>query len=191
MASVFWMLNFKPTFSLSSFTFIKRLLSFSLLSVLRMVSSAYLRLLIFLPAILIPAYSSSSLAFHMMYPAYKLNKQSNSSALTYSFPDLTNLSQLGFPCGSAGKEATCNVVDLGLIPGLGWCPGEGKHYPLQYSGLENSVDSPWGRKKVDRTEQLSLSLSRFGTSLLFHAKITRTLKLRQGTKTKAIWSPHK
>ena len=47
---------------------------------------------------------------------------------------------LGFPCGSAGKESACNVGDLGLIPGLGRSPGEGKGYPLQYSGLENSMD---------------------------------------------------
>ena len=45
-----------------------------------------------------------------------------------------------FPCGSAGKESTCNVRDLGLIPGLGRSPGEGKGYPSQYSGLENSMD---------------------------------------------------
>ena len=48
---------------------------------------------------------------------------------------------LDFPCGSAGKESTCNAEDLGLIPGLGRSPGEGKVYPLQYSGLENSMDS--------------------------------------------------
>ena len=46
----------------------------------------------------------------------------------------------GFPCGSAGKESTCNAGDQGSIPGLGRSPGEGKGYPLQYSGLENSVD---------------------------------------------------
>ena len=46
----------------------------------------------------------------------------------------------GIPCGSAGKESTCNVGDLGSIPGLGRSPGEGKGYPLQYSGLENSMD---------------------------------------------------
>ena len=44
-----------------------------------------------------------------------------------------------FPGGSAGKESTCNVGDLCLIPGLGRCPGEGKGYQLQYSGLENSM----------------------------------------------------
>ena len=47
---------------------------------------------------------------------------------------------LGFPCDSAGKESTCNVGDLGSIPGLGRSPGEGKGYPLQYSGLEKSMD---------------------------------------------------
>ena len=46
----------------------------------------------------------------------------------------------GFPGGSAGKESACNVGDLGLTPGLGRSPVEAKGYPLQYSGLENSVD---------------------------------------------------
>ena len=46
----------------------------------------------------------------------------------------------GFPGGSAGKESTCNVGDLDLIPGLGRSPGEGNGYPLLYSGLENSMD---------------------------------------------------
>ena len=46
----------------------------------------------------------------------------------------------GFPCGSAGKESPCNAGDLGLNPGLGRSPEEGKGYPLQYSGLENSMD---------------------------------------------------
>ena len=48
---------------------------------------------------------------------------------------------LDFPDTSIGKESTCNVGDLGLIPGLGRSPGEGKGYPLQYSGLENSIQS--------------------------------------------------
>ena len=58
---------------------------------------------------------------------------------------------LCFPCGSDGKESTCNAGDLGSIP------GEGKGYPLQDSGLENSMDSPWGCKEPDMTERLSLS----------------------------------
>jgi len=47
---------------------------------------------------------------------------------------------LGSPGSSAGKESACNARDLGLVPGLGRSPGEGKGYPLQYSGLENSMD---------------------------------------------------
>ena len=74
MILVFLMLNFKPAFSLP-FTFIKRLFSFFSLSAIRVVSSEYLRLLLFLLAILIPACVSSNLEFHMMYSAYKLNKQ--------------------------------------------------------------------------------------------------------------------
>ena len=66
---VFLMMSFKPNFSLTSFTFIKRLFSFSSLSAISVVSSAYLKLLIFLPAILIPASDSSNLPFCMMYSA--------------------------------------------------------------------------------------------------------------------------
>ena len=73
----FWMLSFKPAFSLCSFTYIKRLFSSFPLSAIRVVSSAYLRVLIFFSTILIPACASSSLAFCMMYSAYKLNKQGN------------------------------------------------------------------------------------------------------------------
>ena len=47
---------------------------------------------------------------------------------------------MAFPSGSVGKESACNAGDPGLIPGLGRSPGEGKGYPLQYSGLENSMD---------------------------------------------------
>ena len=75
MIFVFWMLSSKANFFILLFTFIKRLFNSSLLSDTRVVSSAYLRLLIFLPAILIPAYTSSSPAFLMMYSAYKLTKQ--------------------------------------------------------------------------------------------------------------------
>ena len=78
MILVFSVLSFKPTFSVSSFTFIKRLFSSSSLSAIRVVSSAYLRLLIFLAEILIPACAPSSPVFLMMYSANKLNKQGNS-----------------------------------------------------------------------------------------------------------------
>ena len=61
---------------------------------------------------------------------------------------------LGFPDSSAGKQSACNVGYLGLIPGWGRSPGEGNGYPLQYSGLENSMDrgvwwateESWGRR---------------------------------------------
>ena len=79
--NIFRMLSFKAAFSLSSFTFIKRLFSSSLLSAITVVSSAYLRLLILLLAILIPVHASSSQAFCMMYSACKLNKQGNNIQL--------------------------------------------------------------------------------------------------------------
>ena len=87
---------------------------------------------------------------------------------------------LDFPCGSAGKESTCNAGDLGSIPGLGRSPGEGKGYPLQYSGLENSMDSPWGCKESDMTERLSLHF----IALKFFYASSSTKILRQLTSRK-------
>ena len=75
MILISWIMSFKAAFSLSSFTFNKKLFSYSSLSAIKVLSSAYLRLLIFLPAILIPACASSSPAFCMMYCVYKLNNQ--------------------------------------------------------------------------------------------------------------------
>ena len=88
MILVFWMLNFKPTFSLSSFTFNKRIFSSSLLSAIRVVSSAYLRLLIFFWQtwfhLMLHSFSP---AFRMRYSAYKLNKQGdNIQPWCTSFP---------------------------------------------------------------------------------------------------------
>ena len=63
---------------------------------------------------------------------------------------------MGFPCDSAGKVSACNAGDLGSIPGLGRSPGEGKGYPLQYSGLQNSMDCiVHGVAESDTTERLS------------------------------------
>ena len=88
--------KFKPDGSLSYFTFIKRLFSSSSVSAMRVVSSPYLKLLIFLPEILIPACASSSWAFHMMYSAYKLYKQGdNIQPLHTPFP---NWNQSVVPC---------------------------------------------------------------------------------------------
>ena len=84
-------MSFKLAFSLSSLTLIKRLFSSSSLSVIRVVSSAYLKLLIFLPVILITAYYSSSTAFHMIYSAYKLNNQGeNIEPCCITFPVLNH-----------------------------------------------------------------------------------------------------
>ena len=70
--------------------------------------------------------------------------------------------KLGFPCNSAGKQSACNVEDVGSICGLGRSPGEGKGCPLQYSGLENSMNYV-SCKKSDTTEWLSYSFSGYST----------------------------
>ena len=64
----------------------------------------------------------------------------------------------GFPDGSDSKESACTAGDLGLIPGLGRAPGEGKSYPLQFWPGESHkiLYSPWGCKELDTTERLSL-----------------------------------
>ena len=66
---------------------------------------------------------------------------------------------LGFPCGSADEESTCNAGDLGLIPGLGRSPGEGKLTDSSiWPGEFHRLYSPWGCEELDTTERLSLSL---------------------------------
>ena len=86
--------------------------------------------------------------FGQMWQTIHLNLLQNHPVAIYNSTDFILLVTLyylyelvySFPCGSAGKESACNAVDLGLIPGLGRSPGEGKGYPLQYSGLENLID---------------------------------------------------
>ena len=93
MIFVYWRLSFKPAFSLSSFTLIKRLFSYSSLSAIKEISYAYMRLLIL--TILIPAYDSLSQTLPMMYSAYKLNNQGDNIQLYHiCFPILN---QLFFP----------------------------------------------------------------------------------------------
>ena len=82
---------------------------------------------------------------------------------------------LGFPGGSDGKESTCNVGDLGLIPWLGRSTGGGHGNPLQYSCLENphcqrSLEgySPWGCKELDMTEQLSTAQHKLYRTYIFY-----------------------
>ena len=137
------MLSFKPTFSFSSFTFLKRLFSSSSLSVIRVVSSAYLRLLIFFPAILIPACASSSKAFHMMYSAYKLNKLGDNTTLTYySFPNLEPVH-----CSISGSNCcflTCNRFLRRQVRWSGF-PNLFKNFPVccdphKSSGIVNKTE---------------------------------------------------
>ena len=71
----------------------------------------------------------------------------------------------GLPCGSSGKESACSAGDLGLVPGLGRSPGEGKGYPLQYAGLENSVDCTVCGITKSRTE---LNDFRFHYAIVTH-----------------------
>ena len=92
------------------------------------------------------AHLSTSAGFLIFLPSlhFPFHLSPSSSTLCGRFKHLflrESLSvALGFPCGSASKESTCNAGDLDSIPGLGRSPGVGKGYPLQYSGLENSMD---------------------------------------------------
>ena len=70
---------------------------------------------------------------HIQYPVINHNRKNIKKECLHEY-------NWGFPDSSTGKELTCNAGDPGLIPGLGRSPGEGKGYPLQYSGLENSMD---------------------------------------------------
>ena len=131
MILVFWMLSFKPTFSLSSFTFIKKLFSSSL-SAIRVVSFAYLRLLIILLAILIPACASFSLAFHVMYSAYKLNKQGDNiqpwytpfpiwNQFVFAYPVLTVVSWPAYMFLRRQVRWSGTPISWRILHSLFWC----------------------------------------------------------------------
>ena len=111
---VFWMLSFKSAFSLSSFTLIKRLFSSSLLSAIRVISSAYLRLLIFLLAILIPVCESSSPTFHKMYSANKLSKQSDNIQLWHTLSHFWTILCFGY-CKQCCCEHSLACIFLNYI----------------------------------------------------------------------------
>ena len=121
MILVFWMLSFKPASSLSSFTLIKRLFinSSSLLSAIRVVSSAYLRLFIFLLAILIPACDSSNLVLRIMYSAYKLNKQSDNTQPYHTPFPILNYCSMSVPClvltGCSMSGSKCSSLTYTLV----------------------------------------------------------------------------
>ena len=87
----------------------------------------------------------------------------------------------GFPCGLAGKESACNAGDLGLISGLGRCPREKKGYPLQYSGLENSMDCIVHVVVKNQTQLSDLQFSRSLKSIIERLNYIWNL-LHQGNK---------
>ena len=120
MILVFWMLSFKPAFSLSSLSLIKRLLNSSLLN--RVISFGYLRLLIFLPAVLIPARDSSSLTFHMMYTAYKSNKQGDNIQ----------------PCCTPFPTLNQSVVPCKVLTVASWPTYRFFRSQVRWSGIPNS-----------------------------------------------------
>ena len=84
-------------------------------------------------------------------------------------------------CGSAGKESACNEGDLGLIPGFGWFPGDGKGYPLQYSGPENFMDCI-----VHGIAKIQTWLSDFHFHFTFH-KINIFLKMCKNKNAPTNW----
>ena len=82
----------------------------------------------------------------------------------------------GFPGGSNGKEPACNVGDLSLIPGLVRFPGEGNGYPLQYSGLENSMDRGAWQATFHGVTKRWILLSNFH----FQGEVKKKYKIKQG-----------
>ena len=138
MIFIFWMLSFKPTFSVSSFTFIKRLFSSSSLSAIRVVSSAYLRLLIFLLEVLISACASSSPAFLTMYSAYKSNEQGD-NIQPWRTP---------FPIGNQ-SVVPCLVLTVASWPAYRHGSAAKRSYPsskVRGSGREE-LPHVWGKEQ--------------------------------------------
>ena len=149
MISGFWVLSFKPTFSLSTFTFIKRLFSSLSLSAKRLVSSEYLRLLRFLQAVLkcfILCFIQPSILHDVL--CKKLNKHGDHiQPWCTPFP-IWNQSVVPCPVltascspgGSEVKACASSAGDPGSFPGLGRSSREGNGNPLQYSCLDNPMD---------------------------------------------------
>jgi len=162
MILVFWMLSFKPTFSLSSFTFIKRLFSSYSLSAIRVGLSAYLRLLIFLPEILIPACVSSSPAFLMMYSAYKLNKQGD-NIQPWCTP---------FPIWNQ-SVVPCPVLTVASWPAYKFLKRQ-----IRWSGIPISFrifhSLLWSTPELIYTTQSSLSVGTVNVSVLYRQKVEKS-----------------
>ena len=151
---VFWILSFKPDFLLSSFTLIKRLITSSSLSAIRKVSFTCVRLLIFLPEILIPTCDSSSWAFCMMsYPEYQLNSRWQYTALSYSFP---NFEPVNYPTSGSNWFFLTKKVQIlkalkmsskWIFPSPHfWKPASSSNYlrSCQYFSPWQGCDPCWG-----------------------------------------------
>ena len=143
MILVFWKLSFKPTFSHFPFTFIKRLFS-SLLSAVSVVSSPYLRLLIFLLSMLVPACASSSSSWICdLFLLLWLVSGCFCFWFFIRFICVCLFVCWGFPGGAVVRNLPANAGDAGdssLIPGSGRSPKVGNGNPLQCSCIENSMD---------------------------------------------------
>ena len=96
---------------------------------------------------------------------------------------------MGFPGGSAGKESACNAEDLGLIPGLGRSPGEGKGYPLQYSGLEDSMDYVFNSDDHYIYYRGQESLRRVGVAIIINKRVQNAV-LEYNLKNDRMISVH-
>ena len=94
----------------------------------------------------------------------------------------------GFPDSSLGKESTCNAGGPGSIPGLGRCPGEGKGYPLQYSGLENSMDCIVDGVAKSWTQLSNLHLNSAIHAIYFFNIIVCQAPLSMGFSRQEYWS---
>ena len=176
------MLTFKPAFSLS-FSFIKRLFSSSSLSAIKVVSSTCLRLLILLPAILIPAFKSSSLAFCLMYSAYKLNKQSDNILL---WPmDSMVACQAPLSTGFSRKEYWSGFP----FPSPGIFPTQGSNLGLLHCRQSVYQQSYEGNLTI---YSLALLLCQFWTSPLFHLQFCCFLSCIQVSQEawKMVWYSH-
>ena len=126
MILVFLILSFKPAFTLSFLYIIERFFISSSLSPIRVISSAYLRLLIFCPAILIPACNSSSLAFHITCYACKLNKQGDNKQ----------------PCHSPFSILNQSVVPYKVLTVDSWNAHRFHRRQIRWSGIPISKSFP-------------------------------------------------
>ena len=101
-------------------------------------------------------------------PSMGFSRQEYWSGVQLSSLAPSLLSAKYFPGDSDDKKSACNAGDLGLIPGLGRSPGQGNSYPLQYSGLENSMDRGAGRIQSIRLQRVRATFTQIQSGSLIH-----------------------